>query len=346
VRGDEERLMIVIFGAGSVGCYLGGALAAAGADIGLIARARVIREIQHHGLNISDLQGRAQHVAPSGLVMSSDADLLAQAKLVLLCVKSKDTQQAAREIARSANPNAPVLSLQNGVLNAQILQELCPQHKVLRGMVPFNIVHLGQGRWHRATGGSLMVDDDAVLAPFLPLFATAGLKLIPSTDMRAIQWGKLLINLNNACNALSGVPLVEQLAQRDFRKIWAVALQEGLAVARALGIEPAAVLKIPLPTFVRLLPLPNWLYAFLMRRTTKLDPKARSSMWEDLEAKRPTEIDALQGEIIQQGAQLGIPTPINAGLYALVRAAEQGGKRDWTGRALRAYLERFRVGSN
>jgi 2-dehydropantoate 2-reductase len=335
---NAEGSMIVVHGAGSVGCYLGGALAAAGVEVGLIGRPRIIAEIQQHALTISDLYGRRESVEPTRISLGEDARMLGQAKLILLCVKSRDTQNAAREIARYAAPQALVISFQNGVSNVQSLKDLCPEHNVLRGMVPFNIVHSGQGCWHQGTGGALMVEAHAALDPFLPLFTKAGLRIKTSADMHAIQWGKLLINLNNACNALSGVPLVEQLAQRDFRKIWAAALQEGMAVARAQGIEPAAVLKIPLPTFIRLLPLPNWLYALVMRRTTKLDPQARSSMWEDLEAGRPTEIDALQGEIIELGARFGIATPVNQALYSLIRAAEQGGNRHWKGRALRAAL--------
>ena len=124
--------------------------------------------------------------------------------------------------------------------------------------------------------------------------------------MGAVLAGKLLYNLNNALNALSGLTLAAQLGDRRWRRLFAAAQEEALAVFRAEGITPWSMSPVPVQRMPRMLRLPNFLFRQLAKRGVRIDRTARSSMWEDVEKRRPTEIDELQGAIIRKGAALGV----------------------------------------
>ena len=151
--------------------------------------------------------------------------------MVLVTVKSADTLEIADAIARHTPADTVVVSLQNGVGNVPLLRRLLPGRCVLAAMVPFNVIASGEGRFHRATSGDIAIErDDAGTAGRL---SVPGLPMRPSSDIAGVQWGKLLVNLNNAINALCGLPLREQLAQRAWRMLFADQIAEGLAAVRA-----------------------------------------------------------------------------------------------------------------
>jgi 2-dehydropantoate 2-reductase len=144
-------------------------------------------------------------------------------------------------------------------------------------------------------------------------------------DMRGVQWGKLLVNLNNSINALSGLPLAEQLADRRYRRVMAACVREGLTVLRRARIAPRLDAPLPPAWVPRLMELPNLLFRIAARRIVAIDPTARSSRWDDLQRGRKTEIDLLNGEIVRLGAKMGVPTPINERIVHLVKEAEVRG---------------------
>jgi len=141
-----------------------------------------------------------------------------------------------------------------------------------------------------------------------------------------VQWGKLLVNLNNALNALAGLPLRRQLAMRPWRCLFADQMAEGLAAIRAEGIKPVSPTPIPVGLMPALLRLPNVVLEALLGRTMKIDPEARSSMWEDLQRRRRTEIDYLQGVITEIADRHGLEVPLSRRVVALIRRAEAAGK--------------------
>lgn len=327
-------MKMAVFGAGSIGVYLGGCLQAAGAQVLLLGRERMVGVLASHGVQVSDYRGRAQHVAAADCHLSTRAEALADADLVLVTVKSAATAQAAAELATVLKPQALVISFQNGVRNAQLLARALPEQVVLAGMVPFNVLQRGTGHFHQGSEGELEVQAHRALQPWLAVFQRAGLPLQVRHNMQAVLWGKLLLNLNNPINALSGLPLQQQLAQRDYRRCLAAAQREALQIMQAAGIEPAQVTPLPAAWLAKLLVVPDVLFRVLARRMLAIDPLARSSMWEDLQAGRVTEIDWINGEIVQLAAHCGRTAPVNARLVELIRAAEQGGKRDWSAAAL------------
>ncbi len=316
--------LIGIAGAGSIGCFVGGMLAAAGRPVGLLARPRVIQEIKGNGLRLTSFEGSERRVAPDRLTLSENPSIFADAGVVLVTVKSADTAGIADLIAHHAPADAVIVSLQNGVGNVSVLRERLPGRRVLAGMVPFNVIALGQGRFHRASSGDIVLERDNA--------GTAAQLSVPNLNMRSsgniagVQWGKLLVNLNNALNALADLPLRQQLSQRAWRVLFADQMAEGLAAIRAEGITPVSSTPIPAGWTPHLLRLPDAVFAVLLGRTMKIDPEARSSMWEDLQRGRRTEIDYLQGVITEIADRHGLQVPLSRRIVALIRSAEAAGK--------------------
>jgi 2-dehydropantoate 2-reductase len=325
---------IAVFGAGSIGAYVGGALIAAGAEVVMIGRARMRERIAQHGLTVSDMDGRNTQLPAARVHYSEDPSALAGAGLVLVTVKSADTESTALALALHAAPNALIVSLQNGIGNADLLRRVLPGRTVLAGMVPFNVVQLPDSRFHRGTEGSLMVEASPALAPWLPAFEAAGLPLVQRNDFVAVQWGKLLLNLNNPVNALSGIPLKAQLSDRGYRRCLALLIDEALRALSAAGIAPARIGKVPPSRMPRLMRLPNWLFRRIAAAALRIAPEARSSMWEDLQAGRRTEVDYLNGAVVALAEKAGLDAPANRRIVELVHEAERGEARGMSGKAL------------
>jgi 2-dehydropantoate 2-reductase len=315
---------ISVAGAGSIGCFVGGVLADAGRRVSLLARPRVIEEINSNGLRVTSFEGSDLLVASNRLSLSDDPSIFNDAGVVLVTVKSTDTADIADLIARHAPPDAVIVSLQNGVGNAPVLRERLPGRRVLAGMVPFNVIALGEGRFHRATSGDIVIEQDQ--AGTAAQLSVPHLTMRPTDNIVGVQWGKLLINLNNALNALSNLPLQDQLAQRPWRALFADQMAEGLAAMKAEGIRPVASTPVPPALTPHLLRLPDAVFRLLLGRTMKIDPEARSSMWEDLQRGRRTEIDYFQGVIARIAERHGLNVPLSARVVSLIKRAEAEGK--------------------
>lgn len=320
---DASDGPIVIAGAGSIGCFVGGLLAAAGRDVTLLARPRIVADLAAHGLRLTSVDGLDRRVPAGAFRATDEAASMARAGYVLVAVKSTDTMAMADLIARNAPQGASIVSLQNGIGNVPVLRASLAGRKVLAGMVAFNVVSMGEGRFHRATSGEIVLERDA--ANTAAKLAVPGLAVKSSGNMQGVQWGKLLLNLNNAINALSDLPLRDQLAQRAWRVILAAQMAEALRATKAAGIVPATS-PLPAPLLPFVLRLPDPIFRLLAGRMLKIDPQARSSMWEDLQQRRRTEINHLQGAIISLAAQHGLSAPLSARIATLVRSAEAAGR--------------------
>ena len=311
---------IIVAGAGSIGCFVGGLLALGCRPVALLARPRIADELRAHGLHLTSLDGWSADLQPE---VATNPSVLGTADLILVTVKSGATEEMARLIAAHSRSDAKVVSLQNGVGNADRLRAHLPGRTVLAGMVSFNVLHRGQGHFHRGTSGPLIVEEgneavlEALRVPHLAVQA--------APDMRSVQWGKLLLNLNNALNALSGLPLRDQLLDRRWRRVLAAQQEEALRLLRASGIRPWSMGPIPARLFPAMLRLPTPLFQLLARSAVRIDPLARSSMWEDLERGRTTEIDELQGAVVGLAETLGRDAPVTRRVLEAVRQAERPG---------------------
>ncbi|GHE11792.1 2-dehydropantoate 2-reductase [Streptomyces alanosinicus] len=327
-----------VLGAGTIGCHLGGHLAAAGYEVTFIGRPAAMDVLRERGLTLSTSVRPPVRLTPDRLTLATGAEAAAGADYVLVTVKSAGTGAAAGELAPHLAPGTVVVSFQNGLHNPATLRAALPGRTVLAGMVPYNVVRSELGTVHQGMPGRLMTEpDDGLVAAF----REARLAIEARTDMPGVQHGKLLLNLNNAVNALSGLPLADQLGRRAYRRCLALCQREALAAYRAAGVAPARLGPTAPGVTPYLLGLPDAVFRRVAAASLRIDAHARSSMWEDLRRGRPTEIDSLQGEIVGLAEAHGLSAPVNARLVTLVHEAERG-PRTWSGPELYAELRAAR----
>ena len=160
-------IKIAVAGAGSIGCYVGGALALAEQDVQFLARTRIIQAVARVGaLKLSDYNGLQASVPEPAF--TDDPSILGMADVILVTVKSSATAEIARLIATHAKPDALIISLQNGVGNVSVLRSILPDLDVRAGMVPFNVVPMGDAAYHRATSGEIEVQAGPLPPPSIP----------------------------------------------------------------------------------------------------------------------------------------------------------------------------------
>ena len=333
-----ESPHIVVFGAGSVGCFIGGAWAAAGCKISFLGRESMRDAVADHGLGLSDYSGWKIHLAHDLFDFSTKPAILSKADVILLTVKSTGTWEAAKQIGRHARKGATVLSFQNGVSNADTLRAQLRRFEVVQGVVPFNVAYLGQGRFHKGTSGDLIAGEADATRRLAAAAGKGPARLTLAKDMKSVAWGKLLINLNNAVNALSGETLLEQLGKRDYRRVVAASIVEALDVLKAAGVEPAQTGPIPPRLLPHAIAAPDFVFNNLLLRVQKIDAEARSSMADDFAAGRPTEIDYLNGEVVKLARSIGREAPVNSAIVDLVKQREAGVEHDWSAEDLRNYV--------
>jgi 2-dehydropantoate 2-reductase len=347
---------IIVVGAGAIGCYVGGRLAAAGERVTLVGRPRTIEPLALNGLTVSDLQGFKAHVqadltsatltVASSLLLAwanvvTTGDATNDATVVLLCVKGRATTAAAQEIASCCPAGTVIVSLQNGVDNLARIANVAPHMTALAGMVPYNVVMVTSTHVHRATMGQIYIETSdsthALIEMLIAKFNAAGLKAAASTEMRSVQWGKLLLNVNNPINALSDLPLREQLLDRDFRYVFATLQLEALTAMKKMDIEPKQLAAVKPRIMPMLLKLPNWVFTRLAKKMLRMDTSARSSMWDDIQHGRTTEVDDLCGAVVRLARQAGTPAPCNAAMCQLIAAHSKSQR--FTGKELRRALK-------
>lgn len=306
---------IVVLGAGAIGAWIGGQWAAAGLPVTLIGRTKTVAQLGQ-GYTIA-----GQPVHPE---VTDQPTALASASLIVLTVRSTDIDEAVATLRGHARPGTPVLSLLNGISPAERIAAALPEFEVIRGMVPYNIVWTSDAALHQQSTGRITVG----MNPATEALREAAPGLLTVRDpIEPVLWGKLLLNLNNPINALSGIDLHAQLSQRGYRRIYAAVLREALSVLDRAGLKPAQVAAVPPHRAARALGLPDWLFNRFVLPRQNISPGAMASMARDLAAGRPTEIETLNGDIVRLATAHGHSAPINAKLVALVREAETSGRR-------------------
>jgi len=318
-------LHVGIFGAGSIGCFVGGRLAAAGVPVTLVGRARLQAEVGEHGLTVVDF-GERLHLSPDRVRYVTDAVELAECDAVFVCVKSAQTEGVARTLDSLLGPDAIVASLQNGVRNPATLRAVLGERKVVATIVDFNVVSKGEGVFQRGTDGGLTVDRVPGAESLVQALDRSGLGVTVTGVIAPAQWTKLLVNLSNAVVALTDQPTPVLMSDPTLRRVIAAIIEEAAGVLKAAGIETAKLRGLPASWMPRILRLPDPIARLVLRAQMKADPEARSSMWEDLQRGRTTEVDYLNGEILRLAEAAGLEAPINAGIVALIRQAEEAGE--------------------
>eukprot|EP00668_Euglena_longa_P017639 GGOE01022067.1.p1 GENE.GGOE01022067.1~~GGOE01022067.1.p1 ORF type:complete len:452 (-),score=109.78 GGOE01022067.1:732-2087(-) len=328
-------MKIGIFGAGAIGCYIGGRLHMLGEhEIVFIGRQSLLDDLERlapgksaPGMVLSSYEGEHHFIPRSRLNVSPNASALRGCEVILVCTKSAQTQEVAELIAVSGSHQALVVSFQNGVSNPKVLQEhVHPSQQVLAGMVEFNVVWSEGAVFHLSIDGRLFVEDLlGVSDPIVEALLAAGFMVEARTDIYSVMYSKLVLNMINGINALAGIPALPMLNQRNYRLAWALCVEETLAVFKKARIKPAK-LKAPVWVLPYILRLPTWLFWRVAKQLATMDATLKLSMLQDLERGRLTEVDFINGEIVRLGCESEVPTPVNERICALIKAAEHEGK--------------------
>jgi 2-dehydropantoate 2-reductase len=299
-------IRVAVLGAGAVGCFYGGMLARAGHAVTLIGRPAHVEAFRARGLHFEGLKFD-EHVPVEA---SPDAGAVHGSRLVLFCVKSTDTEAAADQMATHLDAGALVVNLQNGVDNTERIQQRIAQ-PVIPAVVYVATEMAGPGHLKHHGRGDLVIGELGARLPAGALervqrwFQAAGVPVAVSDNVAGELWAKLVVNCAyNALSAITQLPYGKLIEGPGIREVMRDVVEETLALARASGVVMAPDLL-------------ERTYAIASAMPTQF-----SSTAQDLARGKPTEIEHLNGFVARRGEALGVPTPANRALAALVRLLE------------------------
>ena len=293
-------MKIAVMGAGAVGCYYGGMMARTGHEVVLIGRAQHVEAVRRDGL-LLDTQSFREQVP---IAASTEPAAVRGAALVLCCVKSTDTASAAADMAPHLDNATLMLSLQNGVDNAERLQALLGR-EVAPAVVYVATEMAGPGHVRHHGRGELVIGPSAASAMLVDAFAAAGVPVQISDNVIGALWAKLILNCAyNALSAITQMPYGRLVQGEGVESVMRDVVGECLTVAAAEGVT---------------VPGDAW---EAVERIARTMPAQFSSTAQDIARRRRSEIDHLNGYVLKKGAARGIATPVNRLLHTLVRLIE------------------------
>ncbi len=296
-----QALKVAVMGAGAVGCYFGGMLARAGHDVTLIARPQHVDAITRDGLRM-ETKTFDEHVRVSA---SPDPSAVRGAKLVLFCVKSADTESAGAQIKPYLQPDTLVLCLQNGVDNADRLRTVLPPAQVAAAVVYVGTEMAGPGHVKHHGRGELLIEPTSMNPALAQTLIDASVPTDISDNVRGALWAKLILNCAyNAVSAITQLPYGKAVQGAGVKAVMRDVVDECLAVAQACSVQVAGDVNAAI------------------RKIEETMPGQYSSTAQDLARGKRSEIDYLNGFIVQRGDALGVATPANRVLWALVKLME------------------------
>jgi 2-dehydropantoate 2-reductase len=296
-------MKVAVMGAGAVGCYYGGMLARAGHEVVLIGRAQHVEAIEREGLRL-ETQQFDERIGQPHLTASTEPSAVAGAQLVLFCVKSTDTESAGASIEPHLAADALVLTLQNGVDNAERLRGVI-RHEVAAAVVYVATEMAGPGHVRHHGRGELVIEPSSQSEAMAATLIAAAVPTDISPNVRGALWAKLILNCAyNALSAIAQLPygrLVEGAGVRD-------AMRDIVAECVAVAVADGVTLPPDVDAAVH--------------RIAETMPGQYSSTAQDVARGKRSEIDHLNGFVARRGAALGVATPANRLLHTIVRLIE------------------------
>ncbi|MDU9050537.1 MAG: 2-dehydropantoate 2-reductase [Candidatus Electrothrix sp. Rat3] len=301
-------MKITIIGAGAMGCLFGGLLCEQGMDVHLIdVREEQVAVLNEHGLTI--LHQGVERVVRVRAVTEL-AVIPTRTDLVVIFVKHAQTEAAARTAARLLGSNGYALTLQNGMGNAEIIADVLGKERVLCGTTAQGAMVLGLGKiQHSGIGetviGMLRPGRGDIATEVTEAFTAAGISCRAVDDIEPVLWKKLFVNVGiNAVTALTGLRNGQLLEREATRRLMRDIVSEAIAVAEAYFVE------VPSNTQEH------------VEQVVKATASNRSSMGQDIDGRRPTEIDAINGYIVRKAREVGLAVPVNQTLVRLVQTVQ------------------------
>lgn len=345
-----------VLGAGAIGTFVGVRLLAGNFGenavddfkVTLVGRKSLIEAVREANNTITSktLSGKSTvHEVGGSLVVTDDMNALREADIILVAVKSAQTAGVARalcDMLEDREKRCTIISLQNGVSNARVLRDNIHNENVhvAAGLVVFNVVWSGS-TFAQTTKGEIFVQNKPQVEFFANISNNGEVSTVVEDDITPKQYGKLVLNLNNAINALSGKTMLQCVEDHDFRRVSVLACGEAMSIFDELEMSfesPSKGHNLRLMPYV--FSLPNLVFRSIFPYIMKMSPSAKTSMLQDLERGRMTEIDSLNGEILHLAKTHGLPVPpVNARLVQLIKSAEGKASPNLSGADLLALVQ-------
>jgi 2-dehydropantoate 2-reductase len=301
-------MRIAVMGAGAVGGYFGAKLAHAGHEVWFISRRERLKAYRLTGVRVESIDGDFE-VVP--MRATNDPTSIGKVDLVLFTVKSTGTLLAAERAVPLVGRHTSVLTLQNGVDNEAVISDVLGEESIVPGVAVIGVSMPEPGLVRHTNNGSITLgevsgEETSRVQEICQAFADAGVETRVSTDIRSVKWRKLIWNASfNPLTALTGRRVLDLIEDDDSRTLAIDAMREAIAVGEALGYQVGD---------------------YQIERATKRDPNwahSKTSMLQDIERGRPTEVEALTGAVVRGGERTGVPTPVCSTILRLVRAKER-----------------------
>lgn len=321
----------LVFGAGLIGSFIGGVLTACreeGDQVCLYVRNSMAEKLAS-GITLTDYQNNRialEHVHT--VTHFDDSPTNENIDFIWLTVKCISVADAIADLRIAVSAKTVIICAQNGLGSDKLIRKAFPENLVLRAMVPFNVIVEDGHHFHRGSEGCFTIESsihNQVLRSALTNVSINSGKsdaILPlgfTDEMTALQWAKLQLNLGNSVNALANIPVKSMLEQREYRLVIAEMMRELLKVTTALGVTLPKVTSIPARWVPRVLSLPDFLFKRVANKMLTIDPTVRTSMWWDLEQGRKTEIDYLNGVVVEVGQQFSIECKVNQSVIERVK---------------------------
>jgi 2-dehydropantoate 2-reductase len=314
-------MKIAVIGAGAVGSVIGGLLSKSGEDVTLIGRKPHVDAINQNGLILKEASGE------SIIRVRATENLDFKPDLALLSVKTQDVESSVKK-AQSYLSSALVVTVQNGIQSDELVARIIGEEKVISSVITSNNEFLKPGivLYSNTFGKTVMLIGEPFgtrenrLQGLLTLFNKA-LPTDISKNIRGAHWTKLMWNLQTAVPAITGFSYQDSYQYPQVRKLSVMLIKEGLKVINIAGIKTEDVPGFPLE------PLKTISSLLLKRKAKSLgEIPVLGSMLQSIMRGSTTEVDYINGEIVNLGMRVGIPTPANSLIVELVHQVETDGK--------------------
>ncbi len=311
----------LVFGAGLIGCFLAGALCQNQKSVSIVAREST-RKKYRKGLHLSDyLNNEVDIESPHFIETDGNTERF---NIIWLTVKCTTVESTIADLQKLLAPDGMIVCCQNGLGSDKPLRKVFSDNAVLTAIVGYNVIENENHGLHRSTQGEFIVESNPNSDALIESLSSPLMPTKISADIEAARWAKLQLNLANPVNALADIPVKAMTEDAEYRKVIAVLMQELLEVCTANNLDLPQTTALPARWLPFSLRLPNFIYLKIAQKMLAIDPTARLSMWWDLQANKKTEIEFLNGAIVEHGLLLGIECPCNAKMVSLIHEVEAG----------------------
>lgn len=302
-------MKIAIIGSGAMGSLFGGLLAENGHKVTLAdKRKKLVRKINENGLKITNLKNKKRTIEVKA---TTSVKNITKPDLAIIFVKSPDTEKAVKDSIQILNPDVNILTLQNGLGNPETIAKHIPEEKIIAGTTthgstektPGHVKHAGEGD---TVIGRYFTDNDGFVDDLATTLTDAGIKTNVSNDIQKFVWEKVLVNIG--INPLTALARVKNGALLEFKagtNILERAIEEGIKIAKAEGVK----IRDDIISHAK--------------NIAKKTKDNKSSMLQDIEQGRKTEIEYLSGAIVKKAEKHNISVPTNETLNNLILLAEE-----------------------